>query len=204
MIANEQSQVIEVGQLLISTKVLDPQQLDQDGSIDEYGDSLDDDSVLGQAGVRTNVTEVVTKEVVEAHQAVKYSSLLSFMLKYTSLLTQGFEMNKNTHEKLLEFGAQLVWRIYRRAISSYLDVDTSKNQYRLLNPTPLDCISGYVLQDVVGDRYVKGLPHRSLNLINVSISNYFYNLNSPERLDLINKSNNFASVLGDIYINLLG
>ena len=104
MIANEHSEVIEVGQLLIATEVLDPEQADQDISIIHYGDLLDedDDSGLGQAGVRTYVAELVTKEVVEAHQAVKYSSLLSFMLKYTSLLTYGFVMNKNTHGKLFK------------------------------------------------------------------------------------------------------
>ena len=45
------------------------------------------------------VTESVTKEVEEVHQAVKYSSVLSYMLKPTSLLTKVIKENNKAQKK---------------------------------------------------------------------------------------------------------
>ena len=70
-----------------------------------------------------------------------------------------------------------------RVDSSYLDVETTKDQCRLLNPTPLDCIAGYIVDDSVGERALKRLPHIRLNFIDGSISSYCYILNSPEQLE---------------------
>ena len=127
-------------------------------------------------GVSTGVTEVGKKYLEEVQQAVKYSSLLYFMLKPPSLFKQVFEENKKSQEKLLKnmcnFGARAVCSNGRISVSSYLDVDTIKYQYRMLNPTPLDCIA-------VGDRYLKRFPRIIMNLIDGSISSYFYILNSP-------------------------
>ena len=109
-------------------------------------------------------------------RVVKYYSLLSFMLKNTSLLTQGFNKNKKSQEKLLNhmcnFGAREEWRTGRISVSSYIDVKISSDQDRLVNPTPLDCITGYTIEDAIGDRALKRLPQRRLNLIDGSISSY--------------------------------
>ena len=102
-------------------------------------------------------------------RVVKYSSLLSFMLKPTSLLAKGFDNNKKAHEKLFNhmcsFRAWEEWRNSRRSVSSYLDVDIRNDQDRLVNPTPLDCITGYTTEDDIGDRALKKLPHIRLKLI---------------------------------------
>ena len=50
-------------------------------------------------------------------------------------------------------------------VSSYLDVETTKGSFFLLNPTPLDCITGFIMKNDICDRYLKGLSHRSLNFI---------------------------------------
>ena len=210
MVESEHTEVIEGRRRLIATDIPDTEEVAEDGSIDDDGAALDeyDASGSGEAGVSTGVTEVGTKEAEEVHQAVKYSSIYSFMLKPTSLLTQVFIENKKAQENLFKnmcnFGAWLVWRNGRRYISSYLDVDTIKYQYRLINPTPLDCIKGYTMEDAVGNRDLKRLTHISLNLIDVSISSYFSFLYSPERLDLINQAKKFASVLDDIESYRLG
>ena len=79
------------------------------------------------------------------HQVVKYYYLSSFMLKPTYLLKQGFNSTKKAQEKLFDhmcnFGARSEWRNGRRVVSYYLDFDISNDQCRLVNPTPLDCIS---------------------------------------------------------------
>ena len=80
----------------------------------------------------------------------------------------------------------------KRAVISYIDVDTIKYQYRLINPTPLDCIAGYIIEDGIGDRDLKGLRQRRLNLIDGYISSYCYILNSPRRLNMINQANGLA------------
>ena len=96
MFASEYPEVIEGRSQLIVTDVLDPDEADEDGSIDCNFSALDeeDESCLVEAGVSTGVTEVGKKEVEEVHKAVKYSSLFSYMLKTPSLITQGFKKNK--------------------------------------------------------------------------------------------------------------
>ena len=144
----------------------------------------------------------------EVQKIVKYSSLLSFMLKHTSLLTEGFKENKKSQEDLFKimfnFGSLSVCRNGRRSVSSYIDVDTRKYQYRLLNPTPLECISGYIMEDSVGYRSLKRMPQRRLNLIDGNISSYCSILNYTERIDPIKQENTLASFFGDIASDYLG
>ena len=99
---------------------------------------------------------------------------------------------------MCNFGLREEWRKGRSVISSYLDVETTKDQCRLLNPTPLDCITGYILEDAVGEKALKRLPQRRLNFIDRSISSYCYILNSPERLEQIRQANKLASVPCDL------
>ena len=83
-------------------------------------------------------------------------------------------------------------------ISTYLDVDTTKDQCRLLNPAPLEYIAVYIMEDAVGERALKRLPQRRLNFIDGCISSYCSILNSPERLEQIRQVNKLASVLCDL------
>ena len=66
---------------------------------------------------------------------------------------------------MCNFGSGEDWRKGRSVISYYLDVETTKDQFHILNPTPLDCITGYIMEDAVADRYLKRLHQRSLNFI---------------------------------------
>ena len=99
-------------------------------------------------------------------QVVKYSYLLSYIIKPPSLITQLFNNNKKAQENLFNhmcnFGARSEWRNGIRAVSYYLDVEISNDQYFLVNITPLDCITGYTMEDTIGDRYLKSLPQRRL------------------------------------------
>ena len=98
------------------------------------------------------------------------------MLKPPSVLTQGFKYNNKSQENILNhmcnFLSQEDWRNIRIAVSSYLGVYTSKDKYRLINSTPLDCIAGYIMEDYVGDRYLKRIPHIRVNFIDGYISSY--------------------------------
>ena len=85
-----------------------------------------------------------------------------------------------------------------RVVSYYLDVDTIKDQFRLLNTTSLDCITGYTMDGSVGDRYLKRLPQRRLNFIDGSISSYCFILKSPELLEQIRQAKKLASVMCDL------
>ena len=119
-------------------------------------------------------------------KALKPSSLLSYMLKPSNLLTQGFGNNMTSHDKLLNQMCNLWARKECReeiiVVSSYLNVDTTKDQCSLLNPTPLDCITCFILDDDVSERALNRLPQRRLKFINGYISSYCYILNSPEQL----------------------
>ena len=112
MVASEHPEVIEGRLWLIATDVLDSEESVEYGFIDIDGTYLDevDDSGSGEADVITGVTQSVTEEVEEVHRVVKYFSLLPYMLKPPSLITQGFNQNKKAHENIFNrvcnFGAQ--------------------------------------------------------------------------------------------------
>ena len=135
-------------------------------------------------------------------KALKSSYISSYMLKHSQLLTQGFGKNRTAQEKLFKhmcnFGVRAEWREGRIVVGYYLDVDTTKDIFRLLNPTPLDCIAGYILEDAVGERALKRLPQRRLKFIYGSISSYCSILNSPKQLEHIRQENKLASVLFDL------
>ena len=141
MVASEHPEEIKGRWRLIAMEIIDPEETAKDGYIDDYGTASDEEveSSLGYVGLSTGVTWVGKKEVEEVHQAVKYSSISYYMLKHPSLIIQGFEWNNNSQEvfnHMCNSGSQAVCNNGRRAISSYLDIDTRKHQYRLLNKTP--------------------------------------------------------------------
>ena len=90
MVASEHPDVIEGRLWLIVTNGLEFEDTAQDDSIDTADDASDeeDESGPGEAGVRRGVTKSITEEVEEVQRVVKYSSLLSYMLKPPSLLKQ--------------------------------------------------------------------------------------------------------------------
>ena len=112
MVVSEHTKVIEEMWRLIDTDILDPDEASEDGSIYNDGDALykEDGSGSGEGGMITGVTQSVTEEAEEVQRFVKYSSLLSYILKPTSLLTQVFNNNKKSQGKLFKrmfnFGAR--------------------------------------------------------------------------------------------------
>ena len=178
MLAKEHPEVIEVRQRLIAVDVLDSEEAAEGASIVHDNADFDEEDGSGLVG------EGVTEEVQDIKKALKSSSLSSYTLKPSKLLTHVFENNMKTQEKLFKhmcnFGLWSEWRKGRSVISYYLDVETTKDQCRLLNPTTLDCITGYIMEGTVGERALKRLLHRRLRFIDGSISSYCSILNSPE------------------------
>ena len=80
----------------------------------------------------------------------------------------------------------------------FIDAETIKEQCRLLDPTPLGCIAGYIMEGAVDDRVLKRLPQRIIKFINGSISSYCDILNSLKRLEQISQSNKLASIMCDL------
>ena len=92
----------------------------------------------------------------------------------------------------------MIWRKGRRVVSSYLDVDITKDQCHIFNPNNLDCITCYIMEDDVSDSYLKRLPQVRPNFTYGSISSYCSILNSPKRLEQITQSNKLTSVMCDL------
>ena len=117
----------------------------------------------------------------------------------SNLLTHGFKKNRMAQEQLFKqlcnFGAQAWWWKERIVVSFYLDVETTKYQCRLLNTTPLKCITGYLMENDVGDRALKRMPHIRLNFIDGYISSCCLIINSPKKLEQIWQENKLTSVL---------
>ena len=163
MVAKENPEVIEGRQRLIAVDVLDSDEADDDASIvhDDY--NLDEEDGIGLVGAG------ITEEEGDMQKALKSSSISSYILKPSHLLTQGFGENMTSKDKLFEnffnFGERAEWREGIRVFSSYLDVDITKDQYRLLNTTPLECTTGYIMDNAVGERALNRMPQIRLNFI---------------------------------------
>ena len=118
--------MIEGRRRLISVDVLDSEEAAEDYSIDYDSAALDEEDGSGLVGAG------VIEEVGDMQKALKYSSLSSYMLKPSHLLTQLFGNNWTAQEDLFKrmcnFGAWSEWREGIRVVGSYLDVDTTKDQ----------------------------------------------------------------------------
>ena len=96
MLVKEHPEVIEGRQRLITVDVIDSEDADEYAYINNYGATLDEEYGSGLVGAG------VTEEVKDMQKAVKYSSILSYMLKPYRLITHGFEKNRVEQEKLLK------------------------------------------------------------------------------------------------------
>ena len=150
---------------MITADFLEPEEASEYGAVYYHGDysGEEEDGGLVEVGVITGVitgvTESTTKEVEKLQQALKSMSLLSYILKPHSLLTQIFKDNNKSQENIFKhmcgFGTWEEWRSGRIPASYYHGVDT--RQYQYLNLNFLECITGYIMDDSVGDRYLKNL-----------------------------------------------
>ena len=176
---------------LIAVDVLESEDPDEDVSIDHNGDFWDEEDERDLVGAG------VTEQVEDMQKAVKYSYISSYMLKPSHLLTQGFENNRMAQEMLFKhmfnFGARAEWRQGRRGLSSYLGVEITKDQCRLLNPTTLYCIAGYILEDAVDYRALNSLPKIRLDFIDGSTSSHCSILNSTKIPEKISQAHKLAS-----------
>ena len=128
---------------MIAVDVLESEDAAEDASIVQDDAAFDEEDGSGLVGAN------FTEEVQDMQKSLKYSYLSSYTLKPSKLLTQGFESNRTAQEKLLKnmcnFGSRAEWRKGISVISYYLDIETTKYQCCLLNPTPLECITGYIM-----------------------------------------------------------
>ena len=81
---------------MIAVDVIDSEEADKDNFIDHNGTAFDEDYGSGLVGAG------ITEEVKDMQNSVKYSSLFSYMLKLSCLLTQGFEKNNTSQQKLFK------------------------------------------------------------------------------------------------------
>ena len=96
MVAKEHPEAIEGRRRLIAVDVLDSEEAAVDAFI------VHDDATFDEEDVRSLLGVGVTEEVQYMQKALKPSSLLSYMLKPSKLLTQGFENNRTAKEKLFK------------------------------------------------------------------------------------------------------
>ena len=69
---------------------------------------------------------------------------------------------------------------------------------RILNPSPLDTIIGYIMKDAKGEGAWRKLRQKRLNIIDGSINSYCVHLKPPARMDSVWQANDLASVLSDM------
>ena len=96
IVAKEHPEFIEGRRRLIDVDVLESEEAAEDASIVHDDADFDEEDGSGLVGAG------VTEEVQDMQKASKSSSLTSYILKPSFLLTQGFENNRTAHEKLFK------------------------------------------------------------------------------------------------------
>ena len=136
MVAKEHPAVIEGMRRFIFVDVLDSEEEYEDAYIVHDDTAFDEEDGSGLVG------SGVTEEVGNMQKSLKSSSISSYMLKPSRLLAQVFGNNRTAQDKLFKhmynFGARSERRKGRIVVSYDLDVESTKDQFRILNPTPLD------------------------------------------------------------------
>ena len=91
------------------------------------------------------------------------------MLKPPELLVFRFKENKELQENIFKYMCNFwSWEDYStgiRAISYYLYVDNSECKYHILNPTPFERITGYIMEYYFSNKSMKKLPQKCMDLI---------------------------------------
>ena len=104
MVVKEDPGVIEGRRRLIAVGFIDSQQAYEDAAINYYDSALNEEDGSGLVG------SGVTEEVGDIQKSLKSSSLSSYVLKPSHLLTHIFGDNRTAQEKLFKrmfnFGAQ--------------------------------------------------------------------------------------------------
>ena len=152
-------------------------------------ESSDDGSVE-----ETDVSNTHTKQQENLH---------SFMLKPPDLLDNLGSADKKSaqyalYNHMIKYRNRCSYQEKEQKVSEYLHCEVTCDQQKLLNPSVLDTIVGYVMQDSQGEGAKKRLPQRRLNFIDGTVSSHCGVLNSKERLVLIRQANEVAGVLGDL------
>ena len=195
MVAKEHPDVLDGRRRLIASDAVGEENAEGTGE----GNNVDADSE--DEGRETGDVQE-PDAVQDARGQLSLYSLSSYSLKPPPLLPPDFRTNpqaqKNLVKHMCNFGARAEWESGKRQVSEWLDVEVSSDQERLLNPTALDTIQGYILQASSGKEARKRLPQRRLNLIDGCINSYSSVLNSDGRMKLIKEANELAAVLADI------
>ena len=96
MAAKKHPEVIEGRWRLIAVDVLDSEEAAEDDSIYHGDAALDEEDGSGSIGAG------IIEEVGDMQEALKYSYLLSYMMKPSHLLTQGFGNNSIEHDNIFK------------------------------------------------------------------------------------------------------
>jgi hypothetical protein len=81
--------------------------------------------------------------------------------------------------------------------SPYLDVEFTKEQRKLLSPTPQDVQIGVILSQIFGDKATAKIARRCVDIITGNINSYACILNGPDQLERIKTYLDLAASLSD-------
>jgi hypothetical protein len=122
-------------------------------------------------------------------------------------LMDGYKVNKKCPHRqkqlfdhFTNFAARSHWKNGDEELqpSTWLNLDITDDQRRLLAPKPKDVVRGAILNDTMGEGAKKKLAKRRINFWDGNISSYSRVLNSEEQLSNMKEVNELTAVLGEI------
>ena len=164
--------------------------------------------IVGRQNIDTRGFEVMMEGVSKQKESLDTFLLLPPKLVKCAQESKGKEQ-KDSREKLFSHIVSFRNRNFspdgeqrNQTVAPYLDAKVTKDQQRLLNPSVLETITGFIIKDSIGDGAKKRIQNR-LNFIDATVALHCTVFNSEEQMQLIKEANAVAAVMANIETNQL-
>ena len=159
------------------------------------------------AKVDESVITRVTEELNNGKVQEDKSAIDQFFSWKPLKLIDKYRQNRNDKNTQLEYFhhitnhvSRLNWQVGYDHVqpSAYLDVEISKTQVNLLNPTHKDVLMGYLTYDAMGDGATQLIAKRRICCIEGNFNSYAKLLNSKERLAAVKEHNELCAAVAEV------
>ena len=109
------------------------------------------------------------------------------------------ESQQQLFSHICNYSVQMHWGDDKDPVpNGFLNVDVTKAQHRLFNPTFKNVLAGFIMYDVKGEGAKKKLERRQLDLIEGDVARYSRFMNRSKMMEAMKNHHELSSAVADI------
>ncbi|KAG7339481.1 hypothetical protein IV203_034477 [Nitzschia inconspicua] len=105
---------------------------------------------------------------------------------------------KELFDHMCDRACEMSWEESNREVSQYLNVEMSKKQQKLVNPSYKNVLMGFMCYDIRGGGAKKKIAQRRLNIVDGNVNSYARCLNDPRRLAAMREMDQLISAVAQV------